>query len=254
MSNLLRTILEIHNRGGSAPDLFQTSGEPGAGGLQAVKDLTSSLQRLGQQGVEAYSELTHSSQNWSTAATRATSEVMVQIMRNIGLQQRDALESGKAQASKSLLTISALKELAPIKAAVNVAKALEDLGDFNFWGAAQHFASAAMWGTVGAAQVSAMVGGFGGGGHGYGSGIGAREGGGSYRGSNGSESSAGIPVSGLAAGAAGSAHPPSGNLTVAIMGDEHAGQWLADTLNTAVEQRGVQLTASRAMQSPYAQG
>ncbi len=40
--------------------------------------------------------------------------------------------------------------------------------------------------------------------------------------------------------------PPSGggNLTVAIMGDEEAGTWLATTLNRAVTQQGVQLVAT----------
>jgi hypothetical protein len=46
---------------------------------------------------------------------------------------------------------------------------------------------------------------------------------------------------------------PSGNLTVMVMGDQQAGQWLATTLNTAV-QRGVPLNATTVQKSPYAAG
>lgn len=45
----------------------------------------------------------------------------------------------------------------------------------------------------------------------------------------------------------------SGQLTVMVVGDQQAGQWLAKTLNTAV-QRGVPLNATSVQKSPYAAG
>lgn len=44
--------------------------------------------------------------------------------------------------------------------------------------------------------------------------------------------------------------PKNGNLTISIMGDQEAGQWLANTLNTAVQQGGAQLTATRTTAIP----
>jgi len=58
---------------------------------------------------------------------------------------------------------------------------------------------------------------------------------------------------GLAPGAAGALNPPSGQLTVMVVGEAQAGQWLATTLNTAV-QRGVPLNATTVQRSPYAAG
>jgi hypothetical protein len=58
---------------------------------------------------------------------------------------------------------------------------------------------------------------------------------------------------GLAPGAASALNPPSGQLTVMVVGEAQAGQWLATTLNTAV-QRGVPLNATTVQKSPYAAG
>jgi hypothetical protein len=58
---------------------------------------------------------------------------------------------------------------------------------------------------------------------------------------------------GLAPGAAGALNPPGGNLTVMVVGEAQAGQWLATTLNTAV-QRGVPLNATTVQKTPYAAG
>lgn len=214
----------------------------------SLQKLTSALEAAQTQGATTYSHLTRSSGEWSTAATKATTQVIALLTRQNALETGSAAAHGRAEQAKSLASIAALKQLAPVQAAVQVAKALGDLGDLNFWGAAQHFASAAMWGTIGATQVAGTLGGGG-----------SRASSDSRRGGapgadGGQGMSAGIDSTGLAAGAVSAAHGPSGHLTVAIMGDNEAGEWLATTLNTAVEQRGVQLTSTRSMRSPYAQG
>jgi hypothetical protein len=58
---------------------------------------------------------------------------------------------------------------------------------------------------------------------------------------------------GVAPGAAGAMNPPSGNLTVMVVGDAQAGQWMADTLNRSVA-RGTQLNATSTQRGPFAGG
>lgn len=214
----------------------------------SLKKLTSALEAVQTQGTATYSNLGRSAEEWSNATTKATAQVIALLTRQNALETGSAAAHGRAEQAKSLASITVLKQLAPVQAAVRVAKALGDLGDLNFWGAAQHFASAAMWGTVGAAQVAGMLGD-----SSSRASLGSRRGG--AAGEDGGQSvSAGIGSMGFAVGAASARSGPSGHLTVAIMGDNEAGEWLATTLNTAVEQRGVQLTSTRSMRSPYAQG
>lgn len=214
----------------------------------SLKKLTSALEAVQTQGTTTYSNLGRSAGEWSNATTKATAQVIALLTRQNALETGSAAAHGRAEQAKSLASITALKQLAPVQAAVQVAKALGDLGDLNFWGAAQHFASAAMWGTVGAAQVAGMLGD-----SGSRASLGSRRGG--AAGEDGGQGvSAGIGSTGFAVGAASARSGPSGHLTVAIMGDNEAGEWLATMLNTAVEQRGVQLTSTRSTRSPYAQG
>ncbi len=112
-------------------------------------------------------------------------------------------------------------------------------------GAASAFESAAIWGSIGgvAAGIGASVsaGGASGGG---------RYGGGAYGARYGGGGGSAAPQGGMAPGA----RPmPSGNLTVQIMGDQEAGQWMADTLNTAVS-NGTTLKATQVQKAPYAGG
>jgi hypothetical protein len=121
----------------------------------------------------------------------------------------------------------------------------------DFAGAGSAFESAAIWGSIGgvAAGVGASVsaaktsGGAGTGQRYNGSGYGGAYGDGSGR-------SSGQAAGGYAPGAR---PTPGGNLTVAIMGDQDAATWLAETLNTGVA-NGVSLTATRTQRSPYAGG
>jgi hypothetical protein len=115
-------------------------------------------------------------------------------------------------------------------------------------GAASAFESAAIWGSIGgvAAGVGASVS------TGAGSGgSGSRYSGQAYSRGYGGGAGVGTPGGMLAPGAASTA--PGGNLTVAIMGDSEAANWLATTLNQGVA-RGVTLTATRTQRSPYAGG
>jgi hypothetical protein len=119
------------------------------------------------------------------------------------------------------------------------------VGDFA--GAGSAFESAALWGGIGgvAAGIGASVSA-----GGASSGAGTRYGGGGYGAGYGAAGSVGVGAGVLAPGAAAR---PGGHLTVAIMGDSEAANWLASTLNQGVA-RGVTLTATRTQRSPYAGG
>ncbi|MGH9356208.1 MAG: hypothetical protein ACRD10_08775, partial [Terriglobia bacterium] len=169
------------------------------------------------------------------------------LTRQCLVEQHSTSAHRVAEQAMCASTLGALKQTAVYKAIEATASGFQALGGFDFWAAAQDFASAALWGTIAGAQVASAAGA----GAGQSRALSTHY---AHSQSYGQSGGLGEPVSVLATGAAGAAHPPDGHLTVAIMGEPEAGQWLATTLNTAVEQRGVQLTASRSMQTPYAQG
>jgi hypothetical protein len=115
-------------------------------------------------------------------------------------------------------------------------------------GAGSAFESAAIWGSIGAvsAGVGAGTSDPGATGSTRGSGAGSR-----YVPGYSGSLEPGASASALAPGAAPSS--PAGNLTVAIMGDADAANWLATTLNNGVA-RGVTLNATSVQKSPYAGG
>lgn len=112
-------------------------------------------------------------------------------------------------------------------------------------GAGSAFESAAVWGSIGsvAAGIAAGISGTGA--------PGARGVRSAVSGNSGFAGS-GAPASALAPGAA-PVSRPAGNLTVTIMGDADAANWLATTLNAGVA-RGVTLNATSVQKSPYAAG
>lgn len=111
-------------------------------------------------------------------------------------------------------TLDALKQLAVVRAVVETAKGFAALGDFDFWAAAQHFASAGLWGTVAGMQVASMAGAFSGGGRSAGLQPGSAV-------LKGDATTAALPTT-LAPGAVG-AGPPAGNLTVMVVGEPGQG-------------------------------
>ncbi|HXJ95014.1 MAG TPA: hypothetical protein VMT20_19410 [Terriglobia bacterium] len=118
----------------------------------------------------------------------------------------------------------------------------------NVAGAGSAFESAAIWGSIGAVAAGVGAGISGPGMSGRAGASGTRPG---YVPGYGGSGVAGVAASALASGAAPSA--PAGNLTVAIMGDADAANWLATTLNTGVA-RGITLNATSVQKSPYAGG
>jgi hypothetical protein len=116
--------------------------------------------------------------------------------------------------------------------------------------AATDFEAAAEWGAIAGVAGAAAAAIPAGRGAGYGREGAGRYGAGGYGGGGGAPQ---LGAYGLAPGAAGALHPPGGQLTVMVVGEAQAGQWLASTLNTAV-QRGVALNATTVQKMPYAAG
>jgi len=162
---------------------------------------------------------------------------------------------GKAMEQAAKAALASIAEQAGVNALNALAQGLWFLAQSIFFGdpdaaaaAATDFEAAAEWGAiagVAGAAAAAMPGGKGTSSNREGAG---RSAAGGY-GSGGPQTG----VYGLAPGAAGALNPPSGNLTVMVVGEAQAGQWLATTLNTAV-QRGVPLNATTVQKSPYAAG
>jgi len=163
---------------------------------------------------------------------------------------------GKAMEQAAKAALASIAEQAGVNALNALAQGLWFLAQAIFFGdpdaaaaAATDFEAAAEWGAiagVAGAAAAAVTGGKGP--------ISGREGAGrsaagAYGGGGGPQTGA----YGLAPGAAGALNPPSGNLTVMVVGEAQAGQWLATTLNSAVR-GGVPLNATTVQKSPYAAG
>lgn len=246
MADLLRELFESHSgaRNFSAGATGGTAQrEQLTAMLQGVQELAQGLGALRDTGTETYVQLGKAVEGWGTIASRAIRQVLqLTEIQNSG-EEKSVGSHARAEQAKSLASITALKSTAVYKAIAASAAGFQALGEFDFWAAAQDFASAALWGTIAGSQIAAMAETRGGAGDRSGGASGQRD-----------RSEQAAPISALSSGALSAHSSPSGNLTIAIMGNAEAGEWLASTLNTAVEQRGVQLTASRTTRPAYAQG
>jgi len=221
-------------------------------------------------------ELTPSIQTWARDTTQSINAVQ-SAMRTFEVVAVDAFmetgdamtaagiaaaiygeNTGKAMEKAAKSALASIAEQAGVSALNALAQGLWFLAQAIFFGdpdaaaaAATDFEAAAEWGAiagVAGAAAAAMPSGGGGGRGAAGSRPGGSEGG--YGGGGGAPQLGGY---GLAPGAASALNPPSGQLTVMVVGEAQAGQWLATTLNTAV-QRGVPLNATTVQKTPYAAG
>lgn len=216
--------------------------------VNTLEALAAAFASARAQGTGAYGELGRAAQTWSGVATKAALSVLAALSEHQRVETSGVASHARAEQAKSLASLAALKHTAVFKALEATAAGFRALGSFDFWAAGNDFAAAALYGTLAGEQIASMSGASAAGGskarseHGFG------------RGGGEMFSDASVGTGGMAAGAASAVNRPGGNLTVAIMGDSEAGEWLASTLNAAVEQRGVQLTATRSTRNAYAQG
>ncbi len=221
-----------------------------------VNELTPSIQTWARDTAQSISAIQTALQTFQVAAAAAFMETG-DAMTAAGIAAAIYGENvGQAMERAAKAALASIAEQAGVNALNALAQGLWFLAQAIFFGdpdaavaAATDFEAAAEWGAiagVAGAAAAAMPGG-GGGGRGA---AGSRPGGsgGGYGGE--APQTGGY---GLAPGAAGALNPPSGNLTVMVVGEAQAGQWIATTLNTAV-QRGVPLNATTVQKSPYAAG
>ncbi len=220
---------------------FRTASERESSAVTAhLRAMQSGAEQARAAHAAAFGHMTQSVQDFGGASVGILAQVAEQITRNMKLDQLDALNHAKAQGSKLLISKQAVRELAAVKAVQAFAKGLEALGDFNFWSAAQYFASAALYGSLAAIQISALLSG-GGGGRGRGPGR-------DNAGAAGGAGAATGPVA-LASGAASALERPSGNVTVLVMGEPQAAAWLTKTINQGVLQQDLMLVSSHTKRS-----
>lgn len=218
-----------------------------------LSGLTAGIAAATSQQSQAFEALAQRASAYSNTAISALEAITKAQNEGLKSTQASGPATQKAEQQKLIAVLSALKSKAAMKAVEATAQGLGDLASLNFEGAALEFASAAMWGTITGASIASATGG------GSSSAAAARQRANnnaySGRGGSGSSEEETAPeASGLAQGAQSARQPPTGNLTIAIMGDNEAGNWLAKTLNTAVQQHGAQLQASSVSRSPYAAG
>ncbi|MGH9358071.1 MAG: hypothetical protein ACRD06_02605 [Terriglobia bacterium] len=260
MTRSLKHLIDLVGDGksssGSTGDPVSMSGGGAESLINTIRILTSTLERARTEGSRTFSELGRSEQTWSDLAVKATGRVLTVLTQHQRFETTSVAAHSRAEQAKSLATASALKQTAAYKAIEATAAGFQALGSFDFWAAANDFTSAALWGTLAGEQIASMADTttMGGRPRRGAAGPAHRSSRGGGPGSAGEGSDVGFAMTALGAGAASAAAGPSGHLTVAVMGDNEAGEWLANTLNTAVEQRGVQLTSTRSTRSTYAQG
>lgn len=251
MPNTLRRIFEMRNEGrtpaGTNSDFLLQQKDSIAETLQITQQLALSMQKMREEGGQTYNQLGQAVQGWGRIAAQSIGQVLSLMAQESLAEEKSVATHRRAEQAKGLATLSSLKSTAFYKAIATTAAGFEALGEFDFWAAAQDFASAALWGTLAGSQVASMA-------RGGGSSLSRDRSVYSAQSANNNEQNTAIQASELSSGAASAAVRPSGQLTISIMGDHEAGEWLAKTLNTAVEQRGVQLTASRTTRPAYAQG
>jgi hypothetical protein len=222
-----------------------------------VNELTPSIQTWAGNTTQAMSAAQSALQTFQMAATDAfmgTADAMTAAGIAAAVYGQNV---GKSMEQAAKAVLASIAEQAGVSALNALAQGLWFLAQAIFFAdpdaaaaAATDFEAAAEWGAIAGVAGAAAAALPGGAGKGSAAGRGAGYGAGGFGGGG------GVPQTGaygLAPGAAGALNPPGGQLTVMVVGEAQAGQWLATTLNTAV-QRGVALNATTVQKMPYAAG
>ena len=118
---------------------------------------------LGQQAMDAFNQIAGSVRGAGGVVLRVMGLMVGQIFRNIAANQAIAASTVATEAAKKGATIKAVKDIALVKAIFETGMGFAALGRLDFFAAAKHFAAAGFFGAVGALQIAAVAGAFGGG-------------------------------------------------------------------------------------------
>ena len=230
--------------------LFGIAGDPQSAGrlIQALSARNAGAMRAGldqqlraaQEGLATWTE--NFTQQMSVAQTsmnafKATSETMFTglasgMTRSISNATTYSKSIGDAVDKALKSTLTALTSEAVVRALYNTGLGFYFLAVQAYDQAAQAFEAAAVFGSI--AGVAAGIGS-------------AIPGGG--RAAGGSRASGRAAASGPAGGASAASATPGGNVTVMVVGEAQAANWLTSVINTGVEQYGARLVASHTKRS-----
>ncbi len=137
--------------------------------VDAVADQLLRLQRSSLEAratlSDAFSEMTASVAGFGAQGFQLITSVTESLLAQIQVEKLSALEHTKAENLKALASVEAIKRVAIVRAAEEIAEGISALARWEFRAAALHFASAAKFGVVAAAELGAFGGaGLGGGG------------------------------------------------------------------------------------------
>jgi TP901 family phage tail tape measure protein len=130
---------------------------------ERLKETGVSFTEMAQQAVDAFNQIAGSVQGTGGIMLRVMGLIVGQILRNIAMNQALAASTVATEAVKAGSIIKAIKEIAIVKSYFEFAEGYAALANQRYWKAAKHFAAAAFYGLVGALQVAAVAGAFGGG-------------------------------------------------------------------------------------------
>ncbi len=244
-----------------------------------AKSISNSLEGVGRSLGEfvaahktTFAQMGPTLQGFAVAGAAAAQDMQKFATGVIAAGVAAGVEGNSIGAAMKRAAAAALLSIAEQSAAYAVFALAKGLLD-EFWNppaAASEFAAAELFGglAVGAGAAGAMLsrqksaqqgaanfkgaGSFAASGAGMSSGSGSSSGGGSGYGSGGSGSGSGGGGSGQQVVPGGNfpSAPKNGNLTIAIMGEQESGQWLANTLNNVIQQGGASLTATHTTAVP----
>jgi len=235
----------LHSLSTEATATFESIVEASRRAMPAFEQTTQAIGRLARTSGSAFEQMRSHTEQWSQSATSTLGRVVELIQRHIRVEQLSAVETGRAEAQKTLLHKVAVQERAAVEAVKEAAAGFAALGDFDFWSAAQHFASAALWGSLAALEIASTVGAFNGGGSSSRSRAGTSP---APTGADQGYVSPGV-ARGMAPGVAGAQGlaPLRGTVNVMIMGEPDGAAWLAGVLSKHVTQRGGKLVSSHSV-------
>ena len=230
--------------------IFGIAGDPQSAGrlIQALSARNAEAMRAGldqqlraaQEGLATWTE--NFTQQMSVAQTsmnafKATSETMFTglasgMTRSISNATTYSKSIGDAVDKALKSTLTALTSEAVVRALYNTGLGFYFLAVQAYDQAAQAFEAAAVFGSIAGAAA----------------GIGSAIPGGG-RATGGSRASGRAAASGPAGGASAASAAPGGSVTVMVVGEAQAANWLTSVINTGVEQYGARLVASHTKRS-----
>jgi hypothetical protein len=202
----------------------------------AYKNHMALSDQMTRQALSNFATMGAASKDWGGVTLGVLGQVTEQMMQQMETDQKVSVTHALTQAAMAESTILGVKGTAIVKAAYETAESIAAFARLDFRGGTLHALAAAEYAALAATAGSSS------------SGLSksAVQSSSSASASSGSSSaSAASPAPPLAPGA--QAPAASGNVTVMVVGDTGAAQWMAGVLNKGVATKSVRLVSSHTM-------